>query len=621
MTAKEWPRDVVDDQNFTVIHELAAKRLDGQSGLDSLLVSSREGVTRLYYEDGRWKKELIGRGEPKREDQKDNSTTPGSGDHWGTGGADIGRVGSDRYAYVATIDPFHSTKVCVYTKHDDPTHRGSKWKRHVLDTYGTPTQQKHWGDGPGHYVTCADIDGDGVDEILLSMFGPLDRNDDGSLKAAKGILCYKPIHLEDGVFAKWHPIVESSGRCDVGNFYGNGKRDIVSISYSVKDYYQELHPAMRLYKNLTRDDLQTISVSCQRPTNSIFGTVWETISGKETEKDARTDAGKEIMVYLPDPVNISNRAPAGLIKQDLIEVADIEISVEVHPSGREVKAEANEGIKVLYGSLADAKDQKVKRTPFGTNRFPDKESLKPPRPEQQPSKKEPASPSVYTFTADQCSGAIILRLTPTDTTDTFKTYRKATDVDDKVQTLFDLGNFGLETPKLKFSKVEKLWWGEEFTNVEFYNLTGFHFRFLETKQHVAHMQFWIAGPKVDARLHDHTDQAFRELHTCLSQGTPQEQVSGTAKQGGMVAPRKEYYSKSFEDVKKLEEKLNEGAFDYCALMPLEEHGKIWHTLNDGRTIYRKNGTVSYPAHAWRAGVGNAGENVDVWMALEFDARV
>ncbi|KAK4653901.1 hypothetical protein QC762_608080 [Podospora pseudocomata] len=120
MTAKEWPRDVVDDQNFTVIHELAAKRLDGQSGLDSLLVSSREGVTRLYYDDGRWKKELIGRGEPKREDQKDDSTTPGSGDHWGTGSADIGRVGSDRYAYVATIDPFHSTKVCVYTKHDDP---------------------------------------------------------------------------------------------------------------------------------------------------------------------------------------------------------------------------------------------------------------------------------------------------------------------------------------------------------------------------------------------------------------------------------------------------------------------------------------------------------------------
>ncbi|KAK4653902.1 hypothetical protein QC762_608090 [Podospora pseudocomata] len=408
------------------------------------------------------------------------------------------------------------------------------------------------------------------------------------------------------------------------NFYGNGKCDIVSISYNVKDYYQELHPAVRLYKNLTRDDLQTISVNCQRPTNSIFGTVWETISGKETEKDARTDAGKEIMVYLPDPANISNRAAAGLIKQDLIEVADIKISVEVHPSGREVKAEANEGIKVLYGSLADAKDQKVKRTPLGTNRFPDKESLKPPRPEQQPSKKEPASPSVYTFTADQCSGAIILRLTPTDTTDTFKTYRKATDVDDKVQTLFDLGNFGLETPKLKFSKVEKLWWGEEFTNVEFYNLTGFHFRFLETKQHVAHMQFWIAvipGPKVDARLHDHTDQAFWELHTCLSQGTPQEQVSGTDKQGGMVAPRKEYYSKSFDDVKKLEEKLNEGAFDYCALMPLEEHGKIWHTLDDGRTIYRKNGTVSYPAHAWRAGVGNAGENVDVWMALEFDARV
>lgn len=115
-------------------------------------------MTRLYYDEGRWKRELIGTGEPKTPGQTDNSISPGSGDHWGTGSADIGKIGSDAFAYVATIDPFHSTKVCVYTKDKHPVY-GKKWKRHVLDDYGTPTQQQHWGDGPGHYVACADIDG------------------------------------------------------------------------------------------------------------------------------------------------------------------------------------------------------------------------------------------------------------------------------------------------------------------------------------------------------------------------------------------------------------------------------------------------------------------------------
>lgn len=49
----------------------------------------------------------------------------------------------------------------------------------------------------------------------------------------------------------------------------------------------------------------------------------------------------------------------------------------------------------------------------------------------------------------------------------------------------------------------------------------------------------------------------------------------------MVVFRKEYYSKFFEDVKKFEEKLNEGVFDYCVLMFFEEYGKIWYIFDDG----------------------------------------
>ena len=162
-----------------------------------MLVSSREGTTWLYYEDGTWKRRLICIGEPKEPRQSPTSESPGSGDHWGTGSADAGKVGNDPFAYVATLDPFHGVAACVYTKTGQGT-TDAQWKRHVLDVYGTPNQLQKTGDGPGHYIVCADFDGmfpilclesipflltrfagDGDDEFLLSLFGPLDRDGSG----------------------------------------------------------------------------------------------------------------------------------------------------------------------------------------------------------------------------------------------------------------------------------------------------------------------------------------------------------------------------------------------------------------------------------------------------------
>lgn len=55
------------------------------------------------------------------------------------------------------------------------------WKTQILDEYGTPTQLRHHGDGPGHFVVCADFDGDGDDEFMLCLFGSLNRDEDGQV--------------------------------------------------------------------------------------------------------------------------------------------------------------------------------------------------------------------------------------------------------------------------------------------------------------------------------------------------------------------------------------------------------------------------------------------------------
>lgn len=97
-------------------------------------------------------------GEPRESGQSEGYEGPGAGDNWGSGTVDAGKVGDDPFAYIASMDPFHGGKVCVHTKADrlDTV----KWKRHVLDMYGTPTQNRDWGDGPGHYLVCGDFDGE-----------------------------------------------------------------------------------------------------------------------------------------------------------------------------------------------------------------------------------------------------------------------------------------------------------------------------------------------------------------------------------------------------------------------------------------------------------------------------
>lgn len=134
-------------------------RFDGPHGVDSLLVASREGISRLYFENSAWHVDILNISEPREPGQTTGYEAPGAGDNWGCGAVDAGKVGNDSFAYIASMDPFHGGKVCVYTKTD----RGLdtvKWERHILDVYGTPTQNRKWGDGPGHYVVCGDFDGE-----------------------------------------------------------------------------------------------------------------------------------------------------------------------------------------------------------------------------------------------------------------------------------------------------------------------------------------------------------------------------------------------------------------------------------------------------------------------------
>ncbi|KAI1774534.1 hypothetical protein F4818DRAFT_418206 [Hypoxylon cercidicola] len=201
------------------------------------------------------------------------------------------------------------------------------------------------------------------------------------------------------------------------------------------------------------------------------------------------------------------------------------------------------------------------------------------------------------------AGAIVLRIKPIAQEGSQMTdpgWKRASEV--PVHTTFDLSKSGLTMPPFKFTKVEDLWWGNGFKGIEFYNLSGFHFRFLGSNMHIAHMQFWIAGTNVSAGAHDHRNDYFHEIHINLSLGT---------KTGGMSRINPEYEYLTQEEA----EKLPAEKYTHRPLKPLEEHGGMWKLDGDGKPLRGKNNVVVYPWHKWQAGEG---ANVDVWLALEFN---
>jgi hypothetical protein len=118
--------------------------------------------------------------------------------------------------------------VVVYTQPDDPSQKN--WDRHVVD------EQLKWG----HAVWCADLDGDGDDELII---GVRDNRSDQP-QERRGVRLYKAI---DGKGAKWaRHILEDGGvavedlaAADLNN---DGRIDIVAVGRqtgNVRIYWNE----------------------------------------------------------------------------------------------------------------------------------------------------------------------------------------------------------------------------------------------------------------------------------------------------------------------------------------------------------------------------------------------
>lgn len=142
----EWTSHLIDASS-TVVHGVNVLDWDGD-GRDEILTASFEGV-HLYHAAGHgagltWNRTHLAAG--------DQQSTPKRG----SSEIGVGKVGGKRF--LATIEPWHGDQVVVYLE----AKRGELWDRHVID----PTFHE------GHALACADLDGDGNDEIVAGYRGP-----------------------------------------------------------------------------------------------------------------------------------------------------------------------------------------------------------------------------------------------------------------------------------------------------------------------------------------------------------------------------------------------------------------------------------------------------------------
>ena len=196
----EWDAHLIDS-SLTVVHGINVLDWDGD-GRDEVLTASFEGV-HLFHAAGRgdglrWTRTHLAAGD------QDSKPARGSSE------IGVGKVGGRRF--LATIEAWHGDKVVVYLEPDSKAERSGLWERHVIDSSFRD----------GHALACADLDGDGNDEIVAGFRGP-----------GTSLYVY---YTTDSSGMKWeHQLLDTDMAASgvvVADLNADGRPDVVAIGAS-----------------------------------------------------------------------------------------------------------------------------------------------------------------------------------------------------------------------------------------------------------------------------------------------------------------------------------------------------------------------------------------------------
>jgi len=199
----DWKRQVIDDSSEGLVHCITIADWD-RDGRDEILLAGFNGI--LLYKFGKnekWSRTELAKGDPEPWPKSGSSDVA------------AGKVGKERF--LASIEPWHGNQVAVYRQ------KGAGWQREVIDDSLVD----------GHTIVAADLDGDGVDEIVAGFRGKPQRVYIYGLDG-KG---WSRQTLDDGDM--------SAAACAVADLNGDGRLDIACIGSATHNlkWYENLGSA------------------------------------------------------------------------------------------------------------------------------------------------------------------------------------------------------------------------------------------------------------------------------------------------------------------------------------------------------------------------------------------
>ena len=208
----DWPVRVLREDRHT-IHNLQLIDWDGD-GLDDILLASREAVEVLKsFPGGKWADSQFAIG----------ATVPS---FKGASEIKVGRL-RDKLKYVATIEPFHGSQVVAYVFQGN----GKVFLREVL------AEPVAWG----HALWCADLDGDGEDELIV---GQRDPNKDAK-PVGPGVFVFDPNSAAVPTTFARHTVDDGGMACEdalAADLDGDGRPEIIAggrATHNVKIYWNK----------------------------------------------------------------------------------------------------------------------------------------------------------------------------------------------------------------------------------------------------------------------------------------------------------------------------------------------------------------------------------------------
>jgi len=204
---ESWKPTVLSEE-LHVVHNFWPIPIDGET---ALLTASYEGVHMVFRDGDRWRTRRKGAG-----DQKNARASRGASEvkmcNLG------GKFGQGLPWCYPTIEPWHGNQVVVYSMEVG----GDKlWDRYVIDDH------LRWG----HAVWCADLDGDGAEELIIGVRDDPNPKQGDTFTERRGVRIYK---CTDGKGEKWtRQIIEDGGVAvedlTAADLDGDGKIDIIAV--------------------------------------------------------------------------------------------------------------------------------------------------------------------------------------------------------------------------------------------------------------------------------------------------------------------------------------------------------------------------------------------------------